>query len=248
MQTKKIPIYKRAIAYFIDLMIVAILSSLLSLVFTNAEKNSVNSQKLVDLTNQVVEKKITTEEYYKEFDAINYEVTLEGIPTTVITCVVIVIYYVVLSYFCHGITLGKYLMKLKIVSAKDKELSIGNYLLRCLIVNLLLTNLSSVILVKLLTKASYISVYPKVSNAFTLLLLVSMIMLMYREDGRGLHDFMAGTKIVRMNEEMEINKENVQEEVNEAKVLEEKIDVVTEKKETKKTKTKKKTNKTGGKK
>ena len=248
MQTKKIPIYKRAIAYFIDLMIVAILSSLLSLVFTNAEKNSVNSQKLVDLTNQLVEKKITTEEYYKEFDAINYEVTLEGIPTTVITCVVIVIYYVVLSYFCHGITLGKYLMKLKIVSAKDKELSIGNYLLRSLIVNLLLTNLSSVILVKLLTKTSYISVYPKVSNAFTLLLLVSMIMIMYREDGRGLHDFMAGTKIVRMNEEMEINKENVQEEVNEAKVLEEKIDVVTEKKETKKTKTKMKTNKTGGKK
>lgn len=226
MNRKKPYFLKRAVAYLIDLIIVLLLAGIISTIFVNNENYKSESNKLMELTKSYTEGKITKEEYTKEFDNVNYYLTKDSTEVTIINLGVAIIYFVVLCYYCGGITLGKYLMKLRIVSANDKKLNIGHFLLRSLLVNLLLSNIMSIILVLTLNKDTFISVYPKVSNTLTILLLATVVFIMYREDGRGLHDLVASTQVISTKEEKKDN-----EFINEANVIEEKKKTIKSKKE-----------------
>lgn len=226
MNRKKPYFLKRAVAYLIDLIIVLLLAGIISTIFVNNENYKSESNKLMELTKSYTEGKITKEEYTKEFDNVNYYLTKDSTEVTIINLGVAIIYFVVLCYYCGGITLGKYLMKLRIVSANDKKLNIGHFLLRSLLVNLLLSNIMSIILVLTLNKDTFISVYPKVSNTLTILLLATVVFIMYREDGRGLHDLVASTQVISTKEEKKNN-----EFINEANVIEEKKNTIKSKKE-----------------
>ncbi len=238
MNKEKPSFLKRIIAYLVDLIIVTLLATAISMVFIDNTNYQKQTNELMELTKSYTEGKITREEYSEQFDTLNYYVTKEGVGTSIVNCSVAIVYYVILCFFCHGITLGKFLMKLRIVSSNEKELNIGHYLIRGLFVNLILSNLVSIIFIYAMNKETFISVYPKVSSVLSIFLLVSMLFIMYREDGRGLHDLMANTKVISTKEPKE---ERVKEEVVEAKVIEEKK--VDDKKETTKKKTTKKSTK-----
>ena len=210
MNKKKPYVYKRVIAYVIDLIIVTLISGMLSIVLTDNNKYNQDAEKLFELTSKIASKEIDAEEYYREYDELNYTLTKDSIDVTIITIGVSIVYFVVLTYFCHGITLGKYIMKLKIVSANGKDLNILNYFLRSLLIDLLLSHASSIILINILSKEDFIKYYSKISNVFTVLLLVSFIIIMYRDDGRGIEDFMGNTKIVNMKD-LDENKEDTHE-------------------------------------
>ena len=239
---------KRLVAYLIDFIIVSLLASVISLVFLDNSKYKAESEQLMDLTKKYTSQEITKEEYTKQFDELNYVMTKENVGVTIVNVSVALVYYVILCYFCHGITLGKYIMKIKIASSKDKELNIGNYLLRGLLVNLILSNLMSILLVSVLDKNSFVKVYPIVSNTLTIFLLATLIFMMYRSDGKGLHDMISGT-IVVSTKESKNKKDETKEEVVEAKVIEEKTtkkENTKKKSEEKKKTVKKNTKKTGG--
>ena len=220
---------KRAVAYLIDLIIVMLLAGILSTIFVNNDNYRNESQKLLELSANYTSGNITKEEFTQEFDNINYYLTKDSVNVTVINLSVAIVYYVILCYYCGGITLGKYIMKLRIVSGNDKDLNIGNFLIRGLLVNMILSNIVSVLLVSLLNKESFIAIYPKISNVLTLFLLVTLAVIMYREDGRGLHDLLANTKVISTKEPK--NKKQAKEEITEAKVIEEKTTKKNSKKE-----------------
>ena len=217
MDRKKPYIYKRVIAFIIDLLIVTILSGILTIVFTDSKKYNEDNKKLLELTEKMVQDSEHREEYTNEFNDLNYNLTIDSVPVTIITVVVSVVYYTIMCYFCHGITLGKYILKIKITSANDKELNIFNYFLRSLFVNSVLSNILTIVLVNVLSKDSYIEMSGRVSNVFTLVMVASFIMMMYRDDGRGIHDLLGNTKVINLKDE-----EN-NEEVKEVQVIEEKV-------------------------
>ena len=103
---------RRSIAYLIDIIIVTLLATVISMIFIDNTNYQKKSEELMQLTKKYTDGEITREEYSKEFDTLNYYVTKEGIGTTIANCSVAIVYYVILCYFCHGITLGKYIMKL----------------------------------------------------------------------------------------------------------------------------------------
>ena len=216
MNKKKPLVFKRVVAYLIDILIVTLLSGIVTIVFTNNTKYENDSNKLVELTSKLSQGEITSDDFFKEYDELSYSLIKDSIDVNIITCTISIIYFVIMCYYCHGITLGKYIMKLKIVSANDKKLTIFNYLLRSLIINMILSNVFSVVFVLILSKDTFMTVYPKITNCTTLLLVLSFILIMYRNDGRGVEDFMGNTKVVNFKdlEENDI--------VKEAKVIEEK--------------------------
>lgn len=244
--------FRRTVAYVIDLFIVLLLASI---IYSMIYGNDTRSVKYIEDLGTITEKMNSTkekydkkeitqeeydqayEEYTKERDDLYYINSKDTVGQSIIIVGVSLIYYVVLCFFCKGITLGKYIMKLQIVSAKEKELNIGNYLLRALFVNMVLSQLFTIASVYLMNKELFLTVHPKVSQLLSLFLLVTILVIMYREDGRGLHDLIAGTKIISTKEKKEQakeeNKDNV-EKVKEATVIDEKNIKKTTKRKTKK--------------
>ncbi len=232
---------KRTVAYLIDIIFVALLAAAVSMVFINNTKYQEKTEQLMDLTKKYSSGEITKEEYSEQFDTLNYYVTKEGVGTSIVNVGVALVYYVILCYFCHGITVGKYIMKLRIVSANEKKLNIGHYLIRALFVDLILSSVVSIIFVLTMNQSTFTSIYPKVSNVITIFLLVTMLFVMYRNDGRGLHDLMSNTKVIS-TKEVKVNVEVEDAKIVEEKQIEEKTG------EKKKTTKKSNTKKTGGKK
>ena len=233
---KKPYIYKRVIAYLIDIIIVSLLASLISAVFIDNENYTKDSERIVELAKKLSSNEIEREEYLKEFDELNYDLTKDSVGVTLVTCGVTVVYFVILCYFCHGITLGKYIMKIKIVSANDNDLNIFNYFLRCILADLIISHSSGLILFYALSKEDFIKYYSKVNSGITLLLLLSFILILFRNDGRGIHDFMGNTKVVNINDEdnneEKDNKEEIEtkKEVTDAVIVHEKKKTVKKKK------------------
>lgn len=206
----------------------------LSETVNNIEESGVplSSVRMLQLTNDYTSGLISSEEFNKEYSILNYYVTKENLPTLITYCIMALIYYVIMCYFCHGITLGKYIMKIRIIGAKDKELNMGNYLLRSILINLILSYLASIILVATLNVNNFSDISSKVSMALTFFVIASMITMMYREDGRGLHDLIANTLVVSTKKDKDVE---VTEEVKEAVVVKE-----TKRKQTKEQKKKEK--------
>jgi len=220
--------FRRVVAYIIDIIFVTLLATAISMVFIDNTNYQKTTEELRDLARKYSEKEITIEEFNEQSETLNYYMAKESVGTTIINCGVAIIYYVVLCYYCHGITLGKYIMKLRLVSANDKELNIGNYLIRALFVDLILSNIINIICVYSMNEETFKAIYPKLSSVLSIFLLATILFIMYREDGRGLHDLMSNTKVIsfKANKEKEIK-----DEIVDAKVIEEKK---VEKKTTKK--------------
>ena len=227
--------FKRVVAYVIDMFVVLLLSSMIVYIINggnNRDAAYFDNLRILNEKVKVTEEKykkeeITKEEYdelYKEYlkesDDLYYNNVVDTVDVSIATASISLVYYVILCYFCHGITLGKYIMKLRIVSANDKELNLGHYLIRGLLVNLILSNLINITFVYSMSKETFLSIYPKLSSALSIFLLVTILFIMYREDGRGLHDLLSNTKVISTKG----LKNNIKEKdiVEEAKVIEEK--------------------------
>lgn len=212
--TKKPNIAKRIMAYALDILIISMLASIITMVFPKNDEYDTNFNELKIITEKYQKEEINQEEYYALYDNINYKLTKNSIEMTIIIIAISLLYFVLLNYYNNGMTIGKKLMKIRIVSANDKELTINKYLLRSLIINSILANLVSVILLLSLSKEKYILYNNKISTLFTVLYVLCFIFMIYRNDGRGLHELIAGTKVI------DIKNENHSEVVKEAELIE----------------------------
>ena len=203
-------LYKRFIAYVVDLLVITIVSSILSVLLLNTSNGGVTTNDLLNLTKKMTAGEITQEEFNEQYNEMYYIITKENFDITAVTCILSLVYYVVIAYFLNGATLGKLLMKLRIKRVHGK-LNMGNLLLRSLLVNMVLTNIVSLVLISVLSKSSFLSIYPKISSVFTVIMIVSIILMLYRDDGRGVHDFIGGTIIVNVNDELK--EENNEEQL-----------------------------------
>ena len=188
--------YKRVLAYLVDIMIISFVSLLLtSFVPTSENYNKLNKE-FENLTTDYRNQEITMEEYLETGTDINYQLNKESIPQTVVSTVLSIIYFVVLTYFMNGETLGKKLMKIKIVSNNDKKLTMNNYLIRALVIDSVLMNILTILIILLFNKDIYLTSYNIISYVFSFVYIVSLAMILFSKSGRGLQDILANTKVI----------------------------------------------------
>lgn len=222
-------VIKRFVAYAIDILIVSMISSLITsntLINKDYKKYMDTYEEYENIVDKYEDDKETLQEAL-EYEAITddeYDVKLEelndsfnknnvnynykliklSIVSTIVSMLVILLYFVVIQYYFNGQTIGKKIMKLRVVSNSSKKLNILNYLIRSLILNSVLINTLSIIMVLVLSKSSYL-IYNEIIYVINYVIEMSIIFMMgFNKDNRGLQDYVANTKVIYEGEKYEV--------------------------------------------
>lgn len=205
-------VFKRLGAYIIDILIVSIISALLSNIGSinyQLDKYVKTYEKIVSVNEKYENKEITEEEYTDKVESLTYTLDKNSTITSIISIACLIGYFGIFQFSQNGRTVGKRIFKLQVKKYKEGTLNIGNYLLRVLILNNVLFNIVRLIFIYTMSKSLYMKSYGYLSNIqliFQLLIIVSMFM---SRENRGIHDLIAGTKVVDLKAENVIDGEIV---------------------------------------
>lgn len=218
---------KRIIAYLIDIIIVSIVvTPFINIKAINPYIDDYNKyyEEYSSLVEDANNKEIDTnsEEYKNEIIDLNYKIAQYKVINSSISIVSLILYFVIIQYLLKGQTIGKKILKIKIVSDKEKNLNIWQYFLRSLILNNIIISIILLFGVYIFNARQYYNLSIVMSYLQLLVMSIIILMVVLRRDNRGLHDFVAGTKVISTeiinNEETkEIPNKNEEKEIVEVK-------------------------------
>lgn len=193
---------QRLLAYFIDVIIISIVFSVFSFAIPNNDKISELNEQLNDAENKMVtalqsNDNDTYKETLNDVTSIQYELSRESVLRDTVLFVITFVYFVVLQFVLKGKTVGKIVMKIKVVDKKNKEPSMGVILLRTFIVQGLLSSFIAIVTILFIDKGFYTYFNGVISLMTSIFIIVSALMILYRKDKRGLHDMMAGSYVLK---------------------------------------------------
>lgn len=208
MENKQI-IWKRIVAYAIDILLITLVVSMFSSVkLFNPRIDNYNKEykEYVTLTEKYQDKKITKKKYEIQYNKIYYKLQQNSVYYNIIYLVMIILYFGLFQYLTKGQTIGKKLMKLKVTSKDDKrELTIFNYILRSLLLYSTIYYVLLTIGVFIFNVGIYSHYATGIYYANMMLELIIIYLVFTRSDMRGLHDIVANTKVISIEELKENN-------------------------------------------
>mgnify|MGYP000525682232 FL=1 len=220
---------KRIIAFVIDIVIVSLVVSLINLLPLDPYKDKYKDA--YEKYNEVVQKSTEDEknDYKDEIIELNYEVYKYRTYSSMFSATALILYFGVLPLVMNGQTLGKKIMKLRVVSNNEKKLNFWKYLIRIVILNNIWLSLINVGAVYVVSGVKFYYVTYVISMLSSLIYMLNLIMVMFRKDNRGLHDMVAGTKVILVSNDVVV--ESVEEVKKDG--IKEKVDKVSKKKSSK---------------
>lgn len=196
-------VFKRFGAYIIDILIVSIISAILSNIGSinyQLDKYVDSYNKVFELSEKLENKEIKEKEYTKEMKNLTYKLDKNSTITSIISIACLIGYFGIFQYSRNGKTLGKSIFKLQVVKNKDGNLNLINYLLRSLILNNIVFIIARLILIYTLNKNTYMGIYNYLTNIQAIFQLLIIVSLLISREGRGIHDLIAGTKVIDLKE------------------------------------------------
>ena len=193
---KKATFTNRLLAYLIDSIIVLLVSSIIAIPLTSKKIESLEKE-LKTITKEYTNQNLDMNTYLEKTQDLNYQIQKCSVSTNVVYLIVSIIYYVVFQYLNKGQTLGKKLLKIKVVNKEGNTPSLYQMILRTFITNQIFTYLVTILLVLLATKEQFLSLYQTLNSLATIFIIVSALMILYTNNLQGLHDKMAKTLVVK---------------------------------------------------
>ena len=190
--------FKRIGAFMIDAIIIYLITSaLLYLPFLNKhyDKYLEFSDQYNEVIDNYLNEEIEADEFMDQTRRLSYDLNKNGYVYVISNGLIALLYYGVFQYCTKGQTLGKKIFSLKVVSNNDKELNLLNHLVRCFILYGLITNIGTLIGI-VFSRNVYYKINAFTSNLNTIIMIVIAFMVLFNKKGRGLHDYVAGTKVI----------------------------------------------------
>lgn len=211
---------KRVGAYLVDTFIITLIVGLftsIEVINPHAEEYAKKSEELMSITEkyaEALEDGTQVELIKSEMDDVQYEMAVYGLSASVVSLVVYTGYFVIFMYFNKGKTIGYRLFKLELVSTKENnKLSFCQVIVRSLLVYSILTSTIITLLLIYAPKSTYLEVGAIVSLVDVSLVLLTLLIMSFRKDGKGWHDLITSTNVVLYG--------TATEEIKEAKVVSE---------------------------
>ena len=183
---------KRIGAYLLDFIIITSIVSIITMGFNSDSKikNRIN-ELLIKVTNE----QISIEDYSNELFELNYDYQRSILPNTVVSIVVSVGYFILFSTLNKGQTLGKKMFKIEIVNNGNKEPSLLNMLFRSIPLYGILTGIIHVICLNIFDVKIFNYASTIINYVYYGFIIICFFMIIYRKDGRGLHDMIGKTYV-----------------------------------------------------
>lgn len=193
--------FKRLIAFFLDMILVYIFANLLFMVCFNDSyvKNLKSSEEYLSTINSILEankKEKDKQVILDKTKEINYNFLKSGTTLTIITLTIEIMYFVFAQYFNKGQTLGKKLMKIRIKQQDEEKLNAGLFVLRESVLFVLPIQIIDVICLISTKMNTYFIINNVTTNIQNLITIAIIAFILFRSDGRGLHEMLSHTEVV----------------------------------------------------
>lgn len=188
---------KRMGAYIIDFMIFIMVTSLITGFLPRSSKLIEVSKQMTDLQDSYMEKETQVDEYISKYKELAYTYDKENIASSICNIVFILGYFAIIPVINNGQTLGKKIMKIKVVKNNGK-LTIIDMLIRNTINTSLIQVLLPTILVYLVSNNIYFNIISIVSFIQILLVIITIFMILYRKDKKGVQDLITRTQVIEV--------------------------------------------------
>lgn len=139
----------------------------------------------------------------------NYRLKKKSINNTIITLCTMLGYFGILQFLMNGQTLGKKVMKLRVVSLTGEKVALGWIVIRSLIVNNIFLNTINLGCLVLFKMATYNQVFSIIDMIISIVEAVIIYLIITRVDSRGLHDLVARTHVVIDEKKQDKSKKKV---------------------------------------
>lgn len=191
--------FPRLLAYIIDIFIVSLVAGLISGILPNNGNYEKLREESISLQEKYMNQEISEEEFVRQNALVMYDLDYASVMLYIVEITVVILYFIVFQFYNNGQTLGKKLMKLQTVSIDDRKLTVNDYIYRAMILNSVLVNILVVVLVMFMSRDFYFWVNFPLQLIQIVLLLVTVFMIMFRKDGRGIHDMVAHSKVIMVD-------------------------------------------------
>lgn len=200
-----VAISKRISAYLIDILIVFVIFSLTSeikFINPNYDKYIETYELYSEIVDDYTHGLITEDEMIKLNSENYYYICKYSLSYNIVIVLGLVLYFGVFQKYNNGQTVGKKLMKIKVVcNSTNENPSMIKYILRIvpmyyIYIGGMIPLIINTILLYVLNKNNYMNITNTISCIFLLVSFVSFIMINIRKDKRGLQDLISNTNVI----------------------------------------------------
>lgn len=185
---------KRLLAFLIDSVVLSIIFSIITIGYVS-NNNSIED-KLTGYQDKIESGELSEEEVVNEYYNLFYNIQKDSRKDNTVNFVLYIGYFIIFGYLNKGQTIGKKLVKIKVVNNNGDTPSIYNMIFRNVFIYGLFTMLFSILFIDIINFKIFMSVYFILSYIECIIVVISFFMVLYKKDGRGLHDIIAKTKVI----------------------------------------------------
>ena len=208
---------QRLAAFIIDVLVVSVLVSLVLFFLPGNNALKKAEKDYLNAFSNIMKGTTSAEEGNKIINDSSYVMAKEGVPQDICKAIVYLLYFVWYQVYNNGQTVGKKLLKIKVKKKNDDALSYNDLLKREVILYSIWIDIAMIILVSTLSRSDYINIANNLSLIQTLIIVSIALSVLFRKDGKGIHDLVTNTEVVIVREE-------IVSEIVEAQIIDERSD------------------------
>ena len=189
---------QRLVSYLIDFFIIIFIVTGITFFIPTSDAYKEAYEEANEISDLYFNGEISNSEYLSRYGDVSYTMAKETIVVTIIHLVVTVAYFGTYAYYMNGQTIGKKIMKIRVVNKDNSNVGHGILIFRTAVIYGVIESIISLIILQFISSNMYLYVITPLEFLQYAFVLISLFMIMFRKDGRGLHDIIFKTKVISL--------------------------------------------------